>query len=157
MSVKIEELKIGQRVHDHATKSNGIITARCDHIDGYSQFVVQMQETEGKIPEAYALDWQSFEIIDEELVKNTVEPETHSLHLGDKVESIDTGLKGIVVRFWTYVNGCVHAAIALPPNKHGEAQEAFREPVCRLKLIKATAVPVAPREKKAGPATRMGG
>lgn len=156
MGVRLSELKIGQRVFDHATKSTGVITARADSISGYSQFVVQLEEKDGKIPEAYALDWQSFEILDDALVENTIKPVSHSYNLGDRVRSLDTGIKGVIVRLWTYVNGCVHAAISLPATKQGEAQHNYEVPINRLELIKAAAEPVK-KTKRAGPPTRMGG
>jgi hypothetical protein len=151
--VRLEELKIGQFVVDHATKAKGVITARCDHISGFSQFVVQLPESDGKVPEAFALDWQSFEILDDNLVKNTITPEIHSFNLGDKIESLDNGVRGNIIRFWTYVNGCVLAAIALPLTRQGEAQETVMVPINRIKLVKAAIATPKPR-KQAGPATR---
>jgi hypothetical protein len=152
--LKLEDLKLGQRVKDAITHVEGVITARCDHISGYTQFAIQPPVTkEGTLPDAPAIDWQAFEILDDNLAANATSPEEHPLKLGDKVRSIDTGAVGTVVRFWTYFNGCVHAALTLPLNTKKEPQDALVAPVNRLELVlETTAKPKVSRTS--GPPTR---
>lgn len=151
--IKVEDLRLGQRVRDAVTGIEGIITCRCDTISGYSQFGVQGPAKDGTPSDVHAIDWQAFEILSDELVGNVIPPENHDFGLGDVVMSIDTGAKGTIVRLWTYINGCVHAALTLPLNSKGEPQDTLSVPVNRLELFQERKEKVKPRPT-AGPPTR---
>lgn len=101
-------IKLGNKVKDLITGFTGIATSKSENMNGNTQFTITPVAEEGKpYPDSITMDYHTLDVVDEGLAERTTEPTFVSdVDLGNEVECIVTGLKGIATHKLTYMNGC---------------------------------------------------
>lgn len=73
------EIKLGQKVKCKVTGIQGIVTAKCEYINGCVHYGVTPPSTDGKYPDTSYIDYQQLEIIDDGIFsENTSEDNVSS-------------------------------------------------------------------------------
>tara|TARA_B100000749_G_scaffold243770_3_gene205193 strand:+ start:388 stop:885 length:498 start_codon:yes stop_codon:yes gene_type:complete len=152
-------IRLGDRVKDKVTGFEGIVTVWCETYTGNQRIQVEGKATDESSGHYLQLDVQQVEAVEVQVVKPTEENGfSPSYKLGDKVEDMVTGRKGIVVAFNHFLNGCVHAEIGFPPEKDGRDMQTA--PWQQYRLEKTDALKLGGETKEAkkksvgGPAKR---
>jgi hypothetical protein len=62
----MSKIQLGNRVKDIVTGFAGIVTAKCEYLNGCVQFCVQPStDKDGKRPESFYIDHQQLEFVDD--------------------------------------------------------------------------------------------
>ena len=136
----MNKIPLGSRVRCVLSGLTGIAAAETLQINGNIRYNVQPESEGGKsMPEAWAIDMQSLEIVDAGISDRVTQPRTHPLKTGDKVVDQITGHEGVVTDLITFINGCVYANVV--PRKSGnvlltdDAPAGSTLPVERLQYV----------------------
>lgn len=162
----MSEIKLGQKVKDATTGFKGIAIIKTLHMNGNVQYGIQPEVEKGSkaYPDAINLDNHLLDVVDDGVSDRTTEV-THitDIELGNTVEDIVSGVKGIVTEKSTYMNGCEFFMVITKedPKKPGTSTKGW-VPAIRLKKVNDGIVEKLPEVKKAesgklpgGPASRV--
>lgn len=58
-------IKLGSKVKDLVTGFEGIVTGRCEYINGCIQFCVRPKSKGGSMPDGQWIDWQQLKVLGE--------------------------------------------------------------------------------------------
>jgi hypothetical protein len=156
----MSEIKIGCVVADITSGFEGTVTARNELFNGNVQFSVQPKAIKGaeKLPEAYSIDAVSLKLKGKGVSDNALAPQATDIKVGDEVEDIISGHKGIAATKTTFLNGCVYFDVIKPANeaKKTESTAMFLSCVRLKKTAAKTVTPIVPKGEKptGGPSTR---
>lgn len=129
---------LGNKVKDIVSSLEGIATAEYTSISGYLQIGIRPEAKEdGSVSEAYYVDIQQIEVLEERVVSATKANIT-SFEIGDIAEDKITGLEGTIIGRQIYLNGCVEFYIKPRRRFFGiiAAPEAAYSSSDELKLIR---------------------
>jgi hypothetical protein len=107
-------IKLGHRLRDACSGFSGIAIQKIETLNGNVQYAIQPQQKpdDDKYPEGMCIDHHMLEYIDEGVVDRVTPVITTSpIELGDMVEDVATGFKGVAVERATYMNGCFSYAV----------------------------------------------
>lgn len=111
----LSQIRLGVNAKDLTTGVSGILTYSVLYMNGNLRFGLQPMakaKDADKIPEAYELDVQCLEYIDEGVVSRVIPcPIETGIVLGVEVEDIVTKQKGIATQRHDSMNGCVYYAV----------------------------------------------
>ena len=150
-------IPLGSTVRCIITGLTGCAIAQVAQINGNIRYDVQPRSEDGKtMPDAWAVDLQSLEIVDAGHSARHKEPRKHNFKTGQKVRDSITGHEGIVTDIATYINGCVFANVV--PRKtqgaasfiEGAAPGGTMMPVERLEVVSEIGVAVPAESKPTG-------
>ena len=154
------QITIGCVVIDLATGFEGTVTARNELFNGNLQFAVQPKATKSseKLPDSFSFDAISLKFKDKGISEHAIKPQATDIEVGDEVEDIISGHKGIAIMKATFLNGCIYFDVV----KKGDEAEKIESSsmflsASRLKRITSKAVtPISTAGQKptGGPTTR---
>lgn len=154
------EIKIGHKVKDATTGMEGIVTGHIHMLSGTRQLIVQPRSADGSaISDAWNIDVDSLDYVDEGIVERSGTPNDHDIKLGEEARDRVSGVTGTVTTLTTFLNGCVYATIQ-PKAKKGATEKPETLFVSTtvvervgMGLSEAAKQPVKPA-KTGGPSTR---
>lgn len=154
------QITIGCVATDITSGFEGTVTARNELFNGNVQYSVQPKAIKGaeKLPEAYSIDEVSLKFKNKGVSENAVAPQHTDIKLGDEVEDIISGHKGIATTKTTFLNGCVYFDVVKKQNdaKKIESTAMFLSCTRLKKTATKTLAPLVPKGEKpsGGPSTR---
>lgn len=155
----MKRIPLGSTVRCAISGLVGIAAVETVQINGNVRYDVQPKSEDGKtMPEAWTVDLQSLEIVDEGVSARASEPRKHPIKNGNKVEDLITGHEGVATDIATYMNGCVFALVV--PRKGDKtlltdaAPVGSFVPVERLKVTGEGLKLAAEDKPTGGPSTR---
>lgn len=155
----MEDIKLGSIIVDLQSGYEGTATARVELFSGNVQYTVTPSVKKGceKFPEQVNFDAATVKVKGKGISALAQEPQPTGIAIGDEVECILSGFKGIASMKSTFMNGCVYFDVTKPENatKKQPAESMFISST-RLKLVKAKKVTPIKASVKApgGPFTR---
>lgn len=155
----MEDIKLGSIIVDLQSGYEGTATARVELFSGNVQYTVTPSVKKGceKFPEQVNFDAATVKVKGKGISALAQEPQPTGIAIGDEVECILSGFKGIASMKSTFMNGCVYFDVTKPENatKKQPAESMFISST-RLKLVKAKKVTPIKASVKApgGPSTR---
>lgn len=105
------DIELGSTVRDAITGFTGIVTQRCDHLNGNVQYAIQPEGKDGNYPDAMFLDYHTLDVIDEGVSDRATPIAETGIVLGQRVRDKATGFVGIATMKNSYLNGCVHFGV----------------------------------------------
>lgn len=156
----MSEITIGCVATDITSGFEGTVTAKNELFNGNVQYSIQPKAIKGaeKLPEAYSIDEVSLKFKNKGVSENAVAPQHTDIKLGDEVEDIISGHKGIATTKTTFLNGCVYFDVQKKGNEAKKIESTAMFLSCtRLKKTAAkTLTPLVPKGEKptGGPSTR---
>lgn len=135
-----EKTRLGIEIRDPMSALKGFASVRCEFMSGNVQYAIQPRPVKGdaeKVMDAHFIDYHLLEQVGVGYSdKLPEEDDTVTIKIGDYVQDIISGYRGVAVEKWTFANGCVY--FALQPkrgrNMFGELPGASRLPHNRLRL-----------------------
>lgn len=153
------EIKLGSIVTDLQSGYEGTATARVELFSGNVQYTVTPKVKSGseKFPEQVNFDAATLKVKGKGISELTTAPQACEINIGDEVQCIVSGFKGIASMKSTFMNGCIYFDVTKPENatKKTAAESCFISST-RLKIVKAkkvTPIKVSPKAP-GGPNTR---
>jgi hypothetical protein len=136
------ELQLGQMMRDVISGFEGIAIQKVEKYNGNIMYALQPKAKSGEDghPDAMVLDELMLDYVHDGVVERvTPVQREYDIVLGDMVEDIATGFKGIALEKVTFLNGCVFYAVLpkavktdiLNNNSHASMIDAGRLEVCR--------------------------
>jgi hypothetical protein len=108
----MNRIPLGSTVRCIITGLQGCASTETEQINGNVRYDVQPKSEDGKaMPDAWAIDLQSLEVVDAGISGRASAPRKHSIKTGQQVRDRITGHEGIVTDIATYFNGCVFASV----------------------------------------------
>lgn len=156
----MSKIIIGCVATDITSGFEGTVTSRNELFNGNVQFAVQPKAIKGaeKLPEAYSIDEVSLKFKSKGVSESAVAPQHTDIKLGDEVEDIITGHKGIATTKTTFLNGCIYFDVATKSNEAKKTDASTMFLSCtRLKKTEGKSVaPIIAKGEKptGGPSTR---
>jgi hypothetical protein len=165
--------KLGNIVRDITTGFTGMATQYVEMSSGTVQLAVQPQLPDGAtntgdalaIPAALSIDLPQLDFVADGAADRVLPAAPQTIALGNEVEDMVSGLRGIVVTRTTFINGCVYYNVQPKQTAKQKEEGTFTDsaflPSQRLeikgdgiarKIAPATAAPVS--ERPGGPTTR---
>lgn len=91
----------------------GTLSSKVEMLTGTVQYSLQPKIKDdapdpGKLPDATNVDYQLLEFVEVGVMDRVLSAETTSIELGNEVECMASGMRGIAVVKYTFVNGCVY-------------------------------------------------
>ena len=107
------------------TGFTGVITSRCQMLNGCIQYAIQPKcavDKTHEYPTATWLDEQTIQVTPAD--KEEIRPQVHEFQFtpGEEVKSMISGLRGIITEVILDSNGCERLVIKCKPNKLGLAE-----------------------------------
>lgn len=156
------EIKMGSEVRDRVSGLEGVITASQLTLNGMFQWAVCPRGDGKDLPEGWNIDPAQLEWIGEGLEGVALPPAEYDIALGDEVEDIVSGFRGVVTQWCDQLNGCVLLRVEAPlSTEEGDKVSArvqapyMAHLIGRWKKVEAAKAPVTPRTRSGGPASRM--
>jgi hypothetical protein len=156
----MSQITIGCVATDITSGFEGTVTSRNELFNGNVQFAVQPKAIKGaeKLPEAYSIDEVSLKYKSKGVSESAVKPQHTDIQIGDEVEDIISGHKGIAMTKTTFLNGCVYFDVIKKANEAKKIESTAMFISCtRLKKTSAkTVTPIVAKGEKpsGGPSTR---
>ena len=156
----MSEIKIGCLVVDLASGLEGTVTSRVEMFNGNVQYGVQPKAFKGadKMPDPYSIDGAQLKYKGKGISDKASPAQATDIQLGDEVEDIISGHKGIASSKTTFLNGCVYFDVASKGDaaKKIEATSMFVSCVRLKKISKTPLKPLVPQNEKptGGPSSR---
>lgn len=137
MTIKIN---VGDFVQESIFNLSGIIIATNERMNGNIQYCLQPHQPELNKPliDATYIDAHSMTVVEEARVKPTAAVISDHINLGDTVQDIITGHKGVAHERMVYINGCVRYAVSI--KEDNKAKDIFPDQHS-LVLVKAAEKP----------------
>jgi len=130
---------LGVMVRDKVTGLTGIVAHKAEMLTGNIQWAIQPRGNGESVPDAMMIDYHLLEVLGEGVSK-LLPPidDTVTVRLGEEVEDILTGLKGVPIDKITFQNGCVYFWVQPKMDKKtGKIPESKLVPHGRLKTVGA--------------------
>lgn len=156
----MSQITIGCVATDITSGFEGTVTSRNELFNGNVQFAVQPKAIKGaeKLPEAYSIDEVSLKFKNKGVSESAVKPQHTDIQVGDEVEDIISGHKGIAMTKTTFLNGCIYFDVVKKANeaKKIESTAMFLSCTRLKKTAVKTVTPIVPKGEKpsGGPSTR---
>lgn len=100
-------LKLGQTLRDAISGYEGIAVNRTHFMNGNVQYNLQQPAKDGVLPDTISFDHHTLDVVDDGVSARATESTFESpIKLGNTVEDIVTGTRGIAVLKTYYMNGC---------------------------------------------------
>lgn len=127
-------LKLGVEAKDRVTGFKGLVIQKVEQVSGNVMWAIQPRGRGTTIPEAYNIDGHLLEVTGIGISK-LLPPvdDTPTLILGEAVQDVVTGLKGIATEKITFQNGCVHFTVVSKLTKDGKDVHTYTIDHKRLK------------------------
>lgn len=156
----MSEIKLGCIAIDQASGFEGTVISKMEAFNGNVQYGIQPKAAKGadKLPEAWNFDAALVKFKSKGISDQATAPQATDIKVGDEVEDIISGHKGIASSKTTFLNGCVYFDVVKPANdaKKIESTAMFISCVRLKKVSKEPLKPIVPKNEKptGGPSTR---
>jgi hypothetical protein len=153
-------ITIGCIAVDLASGFEGIAVSRSELFNGNVQFAIQpqCQKDSSTLPDPFAFDAISLVYKNKGISEMAVRPQFTDINVGDEVEDIVTGVRGITTTKTTFLNGCVYFEVTAPKEKAKKNEFDVLHLTCaRLKKVGKTSlkpITAAGEKPTGGPTTR---
>ena len=154
-----KEIKLGCTAVEQASGVEGTVISRMETFNGNTQYAIQPKTgKENKLPEAWNFDAALVKYKGVGISAQATPAQATDIQVGDEVEDIISGHKGICASKTTFINGCVYFDVQSKGNaaKKIDATSMFISCTRLKKVSKDTLKPIVPKGEKptGGPATR---
>lgn len=155
-----QHIALGSIVVDLASGFEGTAVSRSELFNGNVQYAVQPKAPKGadKLPEQWNFDAALLKVKAKGISDKATTPQATDIQVGDEVEDVISGHKGIVTNKVTFINGCVYMDVVKKGNdaKKIESTSMFMSCTRLKKLSKKPLAPIVPKGEKptGGPTTR---
>ena len=127
---------IGYTVRDVVSGLTGIATRYIEMLSGSKQYAIQPRGDGKEMPAGYDIDVQTVEAVSPRVLA-VISPDPNVVvRLGDEVEDIITGLRGIATVKTTFANGCTYFDVVGRKTPDDDDPKAAFVEHKRLKVIK---------------------
>lgn len=156
----MSEIKLGCIAIDQASGFEGTVISKLEAFNGNVQYGLQPKAAKGadKLPEAWNFDAALVKFKAKGISDQATAPQATDIQVGDEVEDIISGHKGIASSKTTFLNGCIYFDVVKPANdaKKIESTAMFISCVRLKKVSKAPLKPLVPKNEKptGGPSAR---
>ncbi len=156
----MSEIKLGCIAIDQASGFEGTVISKLEAFNGNVQYAIQPKAAKGadKLPEAWNFDAALVKFKAKGISDQATAPQSTDIQIGDEVEDIISGHKGIASSKTTFLNGCVYFDVASKGDaaKKIEATSMFVSCVRLKKISKTPLKPLVPQNEKptGGPSSR---
>lgn len=156
----MEDIKLGCIATELSSGVEGTVISKLETFNGNVQYAIQPKAAKGenKLPDAWNFDAALVKYKGEGISNKATTPQATDIKVGDEVEDIISGHKGIATSKNTFINGCVFFNVESKGNaaKKIEASVMFISCVRLKKVSKETLKPLMPKGEKptGGPNTR---
>lgn len=156
----MSQITIGCIATDITSGFEGTVVSKNELFNGNVQYSIQPKAIKGaeKLPEAYSIDEVSLKFKSKGVSDSAVKAQHTDVALGDEVEDIISGHKGVATTKTTFLNGCVYFDVVKKGNDAKKVESTAMFLSCtRLKKTAAkTLAPIVPKGEKTtgGPSTR---
>lgn len=154
------EIAIGCVAVDLASGFEGTVITKNELFNGNIQYALQPKAPKGsdKLPESYAFDAVLLKYKGKGVSDKATPAQATDIQVGDEVEDIVSGIKGIATTKTTFLNGCVYFEVTTPEDKAKKVESKVMFTTCtRLKKVGKTAlkpITAAGEKPTGGPTTR---
>lgn len=163
-------IQLGNLVKDKMSGFSGIVSGRQEHLSGMIQFAVQpaaSPKTPADHPDAISFDEYVLEVKGKGIAASLPPTDdTVTIMLGEEIEDIASGFRGIAHEKVTFSNGCVYFAIVSKTarDQNGKPTRIFLSHRQLKKVGNGLTVPAdnlivkateAPARAPGGPSTRV--
>lgn len=145
-------IQLGNIAHDKLTGFHGTISSRHEHLSGMIQYGLSPQIKKGSVelPDANTFD-ECILVVDKAGIAKELPKidDTVTIKLGEEVEDIVSGFRGIAVEIVTFINGCVYVQITskTAKDKDGKPTRLFLSHR-QLKIVGSGLTAKAPETQK---------
>jgi hypothetical protein len=160
---KPADVELGMKIREVISGVVGTAWSRRETLAGSIQFALQPVGDGKTLPESYNFDWQTLEIIDSG-VAHLASPEDPTVKVkpGDKVKDPISGMTGVAIEKYTYMNGCVKIMVQGKDTAEGKIRidivdHAILEILDKPRFVPPAVKEQAPEQKEkptGGPITR---
>jgi len=153
------DTKLGTVVVDLLSGLTGALNSKNEKLSGNIQFGIQPMGGGAVMPDTVWVDYQTLVIHDSGVSDRVPAPDnTVTVKLGEAVEDVVSGVKGVATDKVTFINGCVVFGVQPKVDKDGKLPDTIYLDHKRLKTTNAgvsedSKKPVK-RSDTGGPATR---
>ena len=158
-------IKIGNEVRCVITGVVGLAVSKVECLNGNIRFAVQPKSQDNlAMPDAWHIDQQSLEFVNEGIVDRAIEPSDsyEVFDLGARVRDKASGFEGTAVSRITYLNGCVSYGVVPKVNPKSLINEAPPETYLMVERLELVGQGIAkevestkPQEPTGGPSLRQ--
>ena len=104
-----KEIKLGCTAVEQASGVEGTVISRMETFNGNTQYAIQPKTgKENKLPEAWNFDAALVKYKGVGISAQATPAQATDIQVGDEVEDIISGHKGICASKTTFINGCVY-------------------------------------------------
>lgn len=147
MGKKNQIAERGDEVICEVTGFRGIVTGETKCLQGMTRFDVQPGlDKKGKMGECWTIDATSLKVLVKGKIKALPPIKVNDVELGNEVEDILSGFRGVVIAESLAINGCTRVVVQPKIDKEGKLPKAEAFDVGRLKTIKVAKIPDGQRE-----------
>lgn len=112
----------------------GTLASKVEMLTGTVQYSLQPKIKDdspdpGKMPEATNVDYQLLEFVDAGVMDRVLIPETTHIELGNEVECMASGMRGVAVVKYTFINGCIYYHIQPKQSKKQRSENVMPDRV----------------------------
>jgi hypothetical protein len=155
----MSEIKLGCIAVEQASGVEGTVISMMETFNGNVQYAIQPKTgKDNKMPEAWNFDRALVKYKAKGISDQATPAQATDVQVGDEVEDIISGHKGIAASKTTFINGCVYFDVQSKgnPAKKIEATAMFISCTRLKKTSKATLKPIMPKGEKptGGPSSR---
>lgn len=153
------EITLGCIAVEQSSNVEGTVVSKNETFNGNTQYAIQPKAgKDNKLPDAWNFDAALVKYKSKGISDQATPPQATDIQVGDEVEDIISGHKGIASSKTTFLNGCIFFNVESKGNalKKIDANVMFLSCVRLKKVSKATLKPLVPKGEKptGGPATR---
>lgn len=118
-------IELGKKLRDKVSGFTGIASTRNDFMTGNTQFNLTTKVGEDGTSKDMSFDIHQLEFVSDEGITVIEAPTDTGITLGEEVEDIVTGVKGIATLKYTFLNGCIYYNVSTTDAK--ETKDLFVE------------------------------
>ena len=154
-----KEIKLGCIAVEQSSGVEGTVVSKLETFNGNTQYAIQPKAgKDNKLPDAWNFDAALVKYKGVGVSAQATAPQATDLQVGDEVEDIISGHKGIASSKTTFINGCIFFTVESKgnPAKKIEAVSMFVSCTRLKKVGKETLKPIVPKGEKptGGPVSR---
>jgi hypothetical protein len=155
----MEEIKLGCIAVEQSSGVEGTVVSKLEAFNGNVQYAIQPKTgKDNKLPDAWNFDAALVKFKAKGISDQATAPQATDIKVGDEVEDIISGHKGVAASKTTFINGCIYFNVESKgnPTKKIDASVMFLSCTRLKKTSKATLKPLVPKGEKptGGPNTR---
>lgn len=119
------EITLGKKLRDKVSGFTGIASTRNDFMTGNVQFNLTSKAGEDGTFKEMSFDIYQLEFVSDEGITAIEAPTDTGIKLGEEVEDIVSGIRGIATLKCTFLNGCVYYSVSTKDSK--DPKDSFIE------------------------------